>query len=370
MRGLRLLPLLLLILLDPLGATAQVPGGAKDKETKTDPMTPVLDGRTVEVWTKDLINPDPSVREEAIRAMMFFGKEASTEPVVKLLLARTTDQDVSPRLRALQALSAVKIPEKMWPEVIKMVSARLEDGQLVIRAQASLALVSFGKEAYPALPAVVQGARSGGSWEIRRACVHVLGVIGNGPKNDQPPDPRAVNVLVTCLKDPALQVRMEAIYALGALGRPIETPLRQAVETELLRLANDKDRNVSIWAWMSLMCVTEVNDKAVAAVRDNLRHEDPRVRTTAARALAQIGSHARFAVPDLAKLLRDKEPNVVVAAINTLAAIDDPGLEAKNGLSALIADKDYPEKEKPLREYLQKMAQAALDHINKVPKKP
>ena len=33
MRGLRLLPLLLLVLLDPLGLTAQVPGGAKDKGT-------------------------------------------------------------------------------------------------------------------------------------------------------------------------------------------------------------------------------------------------------------------------------------------------------------------------------------------------
>jgi HEAT repeat protein len=366
MRGLRFLALVLVVLLDPLGLAAQQPASS----------ALLLEGRTVNAWSKDLIHKDPSVREEAIRAMMFFGQEAGTDEIVKLILARTNDNDLSPRLRALQALGAIKIPTSMWPDVLKQVSYRLtEDPQVVIRAQASLAFCAFGLEAAPAIPALIKGTADPGSWEIRRACVHSLGIVGCGPKANQAPDAKVVNALLTCLKDPALMVRMETIYSLGALGKPAETPLRVAVESELLRLSKDKDANVGIWASMSLMCVTDDNamkEKAIVTVRSHLKDSDARVRCTAARSLGALGSHARFAVVDLANMLKDSEPTVIVAAISTIAGIDDPGLEAKNALQALIDMKDVPEKQKDTYEFLKKYAQAALDHINKKvpPKKP
>lgn len=363
MRGLRLLALWLVAVLATPGA-AQVAGPGKTADPAKKEPAPTameLNGKGVSAWVKELRNNDPSVREEAIRAIMVFGKEASTKEVVQVLLERLLDKDASPRMRAIQALASLDITDDQMPKVVQAVAARLtEDPQAVVRAQAALAFCVFGKKAAPVMGSLIKGANDPTSWEIRRACVHAIGEAGqNGPTS--PPDTKAVQALLTCLKDPALHVRMEAIFSLGKLGQPADPTLKATAESELSRLANDKDRAVSIWAWMSLMTITGINEAAIKAIREHLRHEDPRVRATAAKGLAQLGSAARFAVVDLAKLLKDKDTGVASAAIFAIAQIDEPGLEAMAGLKALADDKDG-------NDFLKRQAQGALDYIKKVNK--
>src|SRR4051812_9137286 len=55
-----------------------------------------VDGRTFEEWKADLQHADPSVRTEAILAIVRFGPRAAE--AVPLLLKRCLDLDASPRV--------------------------------------------------------------------------------------------------------------------------------------------------------------------------------------------------------------------------------------------------------------------------------
>jgi HEAT repeat protein len=292
-----------------------------------------------------------------------FGKDANTPEVITLILDRTMDRDVSPRIRALQALAVVDVPKEMLSKTLQTIAARLmDDTQAGVKAQAAMTLTAFGDRATQAIPALIRGTTDPASWEIRRACIYGLGEVGRTNEGDNP-DSRCVNAVLKGMSDHALQVRLESIRAMGKLGKPVDPTLQMAVEKELTRLTVDKDKVVCIWAWMSLMCVTEVNATAIQGIRSLIQDRDPRIRSAAILALSQIGSHARFAVPELAKSLKDPDMAVKSAAIVALAQIDTPGVEALTGLQAIIDEKEG-------NEGLKLLARSALDHIKGVKKMP
>src|SRR5262245_10969041 len=66
-----------------------------------------VEGKTLNEWKAELKHPDPGNREYAIRAITLFGP-ASPE-VVTLLLDRCLDRDMSPRVRAVQALGILEL---------------------------------------------------------------------------------------------------------------------------------------------------------------------------------------------------------------------------------------------------------------------
>ncbi len=367
MRGIRWVPLLLLVLLDPLCLLGQIPGkGKKEPLIDLSPTQGEIDGRSIKEWTQDLTSPDASVREEALRAMALFGKLASTPEIFRKILDRTVDPDPSPRFRSLQTIMALDIPDSLLPKTIYALQKRLrEEAQVGIRVQAVMVLFNMGEKAVPAIPDLIRVAQilpsSGNSWEVRRAAVYTLAEIGRGKTNTDPPDSRCVSAMLTALKDQTFQVRMEGIRGFGKLGRPAESDLAAEVESELRRLTLDRDRVVSLWSWMSLMCVTDVNPVAVKAIRDHMQDKEARIRSASIRALAQLGSHARFAVPDLVKALKDPDFGVRMSAIIALAGIEDPGIVAMNGLQAIVDDKEATEG-------FQKLAKAAIEHIKGVKK--
>lgn len=375
MRGLRWVPLLLFVLLDPLGLLGQGPGQPKDK---TDPSKTQgeIDGRGLDEWVRDLGNPDASIREEALRAMMLYGKDASTDKIIETVLNRTLDKDVSPRNRALQALTALDIPPTMLPKVLSKVALRLTtDSEAGVKLQAAQTLhfltvaaieddrdnKPFAKQALAylaetATPALLSGAKDMNSWEIRRASVLAIGDLGRA-REKEPPDPNCVRALLGTVKDTTFQVRMESVRSLGKLGKPGDPALAVAVEAELRRLAQDKDKVVSIWAWMSLMCVTEINPDAVKAITSLMQDKEARIRNASIRALTQIGEHAHFAVPELTKLLKDPDIGVQVSAIHALCDIlDKPNAVAISGLQALADDKEA-------KKELKRLAADAIEYI-------
>ena len=97
---------------------------------------------------------------------------------------------------------------------------RLEhDEQHAAKLAAAMSLTRFGEEGKPAINALISGINDTGSWQIRKASILALRRIG-GDKKDGP-NPRATDSLsIIALHDPAFEVRIEAIQAIGYMDKP------------------------------------------------------------------------------------------------------------------------------------------------------
>src|SRR5262245_16714948 len=127
----RFIPVVLLVLsLTLLHVRTATPADPPPKRTPPSMLETQSDGpelvggKTFTKWKEDLSDPDPSVREKAIRAIPNFGKRA--EEAVPLIRARCgpNETDASPRCRAVMTLSAMHsagmIPEKEITAVVKV----------------------------------------------------------------------------------------------------------------------------------------------------------------------------------------------------------------------------------------------------------
>src|SRR5438067_7836714 len=102
-----------------------LPAGAPAAEPPSPPTPPEITevgGKKLDDWIKDLGNSDPSVREEAIRAVALF---PNANKAVPALLERLHDSDESPRVKAAQALAIIKIDDDKKAEVAKKLGERL-----------------------------------------------------------------------------------------------------------------------------------------------------------------------------------------------------------------------------------------------------
>jgi HEAT repeat protein len=305
-------------------------------------------------WIADLKNSDPSVREEAIRAITFFGPAAAE--AVPALLDKLYDHDASPRAKAIVALSLIKINEADRSRVVAALGEKVQtDNQAMVRYNAAVALSMIGKDTKGAMPGLLHGMEDQTSWEIRRAAIAAIieaGATKTGP------DPRVTRALLASLEDHAAQVRLEAVVALGQMGRPDDGLLLDHTLRALKAMTADKDKTVDIWARLSLMALA---DKTNAVDMDFLTKctksgELSRVRTQAVRALGTVGTKSDTVVPLLVDLLLDKDPAVAGNACIALGGVRDPGANAVKALAELSVNKETDEEVK-------KVALKALDDI-------
>jgi HEAT repeat protein len=316
-----------------------------------------IDGKTLSQWVSELKNNDPSVREEAIRAVVAFGPPDS--PTVTALIDRLLDRDGAPRARAVQAFAVVNLAPHDVPRVVEALGKRVNvetEPQSAVRYQAAQALYRFGEEARPAIKDLVKATEDQATYDIRRVACATLGLAG---RNKDGSDPRAARALIGCIKDPAFGVRMEAIIGLGALGRVSDPAVQAIAVKDLVLLSNDRDTVTAIWATVSLMALDKPSDTHIARIARLLKSPDVRVRGHAGRALGVMAGRAKAHVPDLCEALRDKEPSVVASACWALARM---GADARNAVPFLkeLADKVDDER-------LKASAQQAIELITKPP---
>ena len=163
------------------------------------PVVTEVGGKTLSQWIADLKHADPSVREEAIRAIVLFGPAASE--AVPHLVDRLQDNDASPRCKAVIALGMIKIDEKYRSHVVDAVGTRLmDDSQAMVRYDAAVTLAELGADSKGALAAILHGVEDPSSWEIRRVAIEALVVAGQTPMG---PDVRATHALLVALSDRA-----------------------------------------------------------------------------------------------------------------------------------------------------------------------
>jgi HEAT repeat protein len=327
-----------------------------------------IGGKKLQEWIKEIDDRDPSIRENAIRTIVMFGPAAGeAAPTLIKHVDQDYDKDTSPRVNAIMALGAIDfLNEKdVTDTVSRLKKAATSDRQTICRYHAALVLGRFGTEAKSAVRELMSATKDGGSWEIRKAAVFALARACQDPNKG--PSYEALQALAAPLsgltRDPSSQVRLEATMALALMGR-LPPPSAKLVEGALLNATYDKNVPVAIWARVGYMArANKVTKNDIAFLTKHLKARELEYRAHAARALGTIGEKAKPAVPDLIKLLDDKEPLAQFAAITALGSMGDAAKEAEKPLRNLLNRKDLTDDDK-------QYVKDALQNITKVKPKP
>ena len=204
------------------------------------------------------------------------------------------------------------------------------------RLAATNALGTLEGKAAPALDALLQTLADEVE-SIRLNAAYALGAVGEV----------AVPPLIAALDDEREHVREHAAYALGAVGE-------KAVDALIAALGDERE-HVRGFAAYALGDMGARAGAAAAAALCALRHDpDAWVRRNAAEALGTIELHPEEAVPALAALLADEDAQVRFNAAYALAHFGPAAAAATDALAAALRDENR---------YVQGHSTAALQQI-------
>src|SRR5262249_3359287 len=193
------------------------------------PLT--IAGKSLDEWIKELKHRDPSVRENAIRTLPMFGPSARKAVSAVIDMANNDREDVSLRVNSCISLMTLEIPNREESAAIRALVKRMTlDQQAVVRLHAAMALGRYEEstDRKEAIPGLITSTKDSGSWEIRKAAINSLARVAKDKQMG--PDPKAtVAVLEVLNREYCAKVRLEAVMALGAMGKPNNEMTRQEV---------------------------------------------------------------------------------------------------------------------------------------------
>lgn len=233
-------------------------------------------GKPASYWAKQIEEGDPAGRLAAVRAMRAFGPSVDG---------------------AVAALAKA-----------------LGDTSVDVRIEAASALADLGPAAAPAVEALAKSLRDARA-EVRLRAATALGKIGQ-------PAVGAFPALADLLDDADPTVQAATCAAIETL--PIEAKDRAAVAT---RAARSKSPAVRAWGLKQVVALGAEAKDAEPLLIDALGDEDIMTRRRAAEALGRIGASEK-AIPALTHALADKDASVVGAATAALATFGDKAVPA------------------------------------------
>jgi hypothetical protein len=340
-------------------------------------------GKNLAAWLKDVTNPDPAVREFALKTLPNFGPENVREAAGagKLLVNRLRftgdggEPDPGVRLTLFNAIAVVGFKdERDEKEALRILGVTVDQapsGELR-RLQAVQALGMFGPKAEDQVARLTGVALRDPAYETRRSIANTLARIGFDERKG--PNIAALRALAGTLShDVSAAVRMEALQSLVILGPPwagpaapggkgpppaIDQPaanyIADAMRTRLglpPGKANppigkvpvvkgpapkklETDKQLEIWCRVVLMRFdpTEINNANLAEISKHIADAELGPRLQALQALSLFGEQAGERIQDVVPALRDEEPVVVSTTLNTLAAM---GVKAEGAVPVL-----------------------------------
>ncbi|HEY7425579.1 MAG TPA: HEAT repeat domain-containing protein [Gemmataceae bacterium] len=370
-----------------LPLAAQLPKGGgrltrnNDADRPTDPsqesrmMIPEeVGGKTYTEWKGDLIHRDPAAKGRAILALLAFGSK-SLEAVPALLpIVKNGKEDPGVKAKGLLALKVMgtSIDGADREKVIKALGFVIgNDPNSIVRYEAvqTLLVLMADKKAAKAASAITNDLvmrLDDPAYETRQACITALIACVDSKEG---PNPRVTDALIRHTKpyyEPSNEVRMQAIIALGAMGRPQEPKKLDVVKGALHDHDRSSDTAIKIWTHVSLMALEDkVNEKDVNLIVHSLNDANREVRKQAVTALgvvAALGDRAeknsKYVKEICTRLETEKETMVQEAACRTLARMGDKDPQVLRALIRLT------EQDKQKTNAVVLAACAALAHLH------
>lgn len=303
---------------------------------------PEVGGKLMRDWINELKSADPSLREQAIRAIASYG--AAARETIPQIVERMNDRDSSPRMRAVLAIKYLDYYDKDIPKVVDGLAKRIsEDPQASIRYEALLAMGRFGfREAgRNGLPAVLKAADDQSNWEIRRAAYSILPRLGS---DETGVDARVYRSLIHGTKDTAAMARHEALIGLALLGKPNDAALATQMEKALVSVLNMRDIPSEIYARVALIGYNPVNDKIqIPLIIKHVKDATFSNRMVAIRAVSMLGPPAHEAVPDLVGYLNDRNPELVMSVFMAFTSMGPDAYRAADAIKVYLSKKEIPD---------------------------
>lgn len=153
-----------------------------------------------------------------------------------------------------------------------------------------------------------------------------------------------VVALVRALRDDYEPVRLNAAYALGAVGPSAQAPLLELLAADEAFYEFDPVTHVSIAAH----ALGAMGAAAVAPLAERLTAAGEHTRAWAAYALGEIGRPAAVALPRLLAAAGDPAPNVRRHALSAIGIIAAPA----DGIEEALLERLQREPESELRQYV------------------
>lgn len=363
-----------------------LPAGAQEANS-------LIGGKNLDQWVRELRDRDQSVRENALRSVTLFGKFPQEHPdCLNAILSALQDSDTGVRANACIAIGLIGVDVRdngndkdkaLVNQILAQLRLRLSDPQGIVRYQATAAFARLGSRYARQMIPQLAGTtiRDQSSWEIRKAAVTALGVAAYDPQNG--PDPTALKALITTLVgtgtgtpgDYCALVRLEALNSLLLLMPVIKSGDIPNIQRAFEFAQKDPDRTISLWARYGLIQVNLVliKDyereiklaKEQSRFNDVLRLEpqiknltgynlgfakqmapylndkDLHVRCQACRAISLLGSGGKAQIPEIIKLMWDKQPTVADAAGAALFGMKEQLTDADlNSVAQLFSESE------------------------------
>jgi HEAT repeat protein len=289
---------------------------------------PAQDGPVAESLTKNLQAADVTVRREAAIRIRLSGRNVQRQALAAMIDVLKKEKDGQVRLAVLDSFTALghdaasAVPalvqtfhsdlggdeqEKRHQDyrsalalaavgkpAVEGLRALLKERKESVRAEAAMALGRIGPDAEAAVPDLLALLPST-SEPIGREAALALGRIGGA----------AVEPLIAALARNAAIERSRAALALGHLSAPGEEA-RLAV----LTCAQDSSPEVRAAALASLARFKLPDDALLPLARENVRHEDERVRLAVLNLLVERRALLLRLAPELESLLTAKHDGV------------------------------------------------------------
>jgi HEAT repeat protein len=347
-------------------------GGQPDPKTPPESKSPTklpepkwpteIAGRNLKSWLQDLTDPDPAIRESALRTIPAFGPEVRKQ-AGKILISRMKfpsdggEKDPGVRITLFNTATTIGFDDpKDEAEAIRILGVTADQGLPggLSRLHAVQTLANIGPKAEATVNLLTGVALNDPSYETRRSIARTLGQISFSETRG--PNVKALQALAgTLAKDVSVAVRMEALQALVLLGPPwaeVRKPddkmppkINQksadfVAEAMRARIGGGKskvvetDKQVEIWCRVVLMRFDpkEINDEQLSAIARHCLAKDAGPKIQALQALGLFGEQAGSKADAVVAVLDDDDLIVITTAINTLASM---GVKAQGAIPAL-----------------------------------
>jgi hypothetical protein len=332
-----------------------------------------INGKDIAQVMKDVEDPDPTVREFAVRTLPLFGPPCQKKDVAKLMIKRMkVEDDPGVKIAVYDVVGQIQFETAVDnTEVLMLLVAavgRGPDGS-AMRLHAVQAIAMFGSKGSPAITMLTGLPMGDKSYEIRRVIANALGRVGFDETSG--PNMKACIALAGPLAgDLSAAVRTEALQSLMLLGPPWaelkkpgakkDPPIKEkdaAIIVQYLRArigdpkakppkpALEKDKQVEIWCRLVIMRFDpkEVETAEHLDVFAGYIH-DPAVgvKIQALQAMGLLGEAASKKLNEVVKLMKEKQWPILVTitAIQVLMSMNDKARPALPDLKAMKEEKE------------------------------